>query len=60
MMMMIIFNFTVQIYGLFSILIIFFFKFMNYYINNINYKKIKNFYNTNNHIFNINNNIKLV
>jgi hypothetical protein len=48
-----------QIYGYFSILIIFFKKIVNYYISNIHYSKNNNIYNTNNNIFNINNNIKL-
>ena len=41
-----------QIYGYFSILIIFLKKIVNYYISNIHYSK-------NNNIFNINNIIKL-
>jgi len=36
-------------------LIIFFFKFNKYYINDSNYNKNNNIYNTNNSIFNINN-----
>jgi hypothetical protein len=48
---------TVKIYNIrnniFLILIIFFFKFMNYFINNINYNN-NNIYNTNNTIFYMN------
>jgi hypothetical protein len=51
--MLIVFNFTLQIYGFFSIVIIFFFKFINKYIDNINN-------NDNNNIYNINNIIKHV
>jgi hypothetical protein len=39
---------------------IFVFKFINYYINNITCNKNNNIYNTNNNICNINNNVKLV
>jgi len=42
-----------QIYGYFSILIIIVFKFITYFINNINYNKNNNIYS----IYNINNNI---
>jgi hypothetical protein len=40
--------------NIFLILIIMFFKFINYFINNINYNKNNNIYNTNNTIFKMN------